>query len=67
MDDTNISVSVGSLLPFTTYFVQYEAMNGAGSVAAEQVDVTTLEAGRGISDLETIHIIMVCFRSNWFS
>ena len=67
MDNTNISVSVGSLLPFTAYFVQYEAMNGAGSVAAEQVDVTTLEAGRGISDLETIHIIMVRFRSNWFS
>ena len=45
MDNSNISVLVDSLLPFTTYFLQFEAMNGAGRIAAEQVDVTTLEAG----------------------
>lgn len=48
MDNSNISVSVDSLLPFTTYFVQFEAMNGAGTVAAEQVNITTLEAGKCI-------------------
>lgn len=44
-DNSNISASVDSLLPFTTYVVDFEAMNGAGSVTAEQVIVSTLEAG----------------------
>ena len=44
-DNTNISVSVDSLFPFTTYVVQFEVMNGAGTVTAEQVTVNTLEAG----------------------
>ena len=44
-DNSNVSVSVDSLLPFTTYAVHYEATNGAGSVTAEQVIVNTLEAG----------------------
>lgn len=48
MDNLNISVSVDSLIPFTTYFVQFEAMNGAGSINAEQVNATTQEAGKCI-------------------
>lgn len=45
LDRSNISVTVDSLLPFTNYLVQLEAMNGAGSIFAEQVNITTLEAG----------------------
>ena len=58
MDNSNISVSVGSLFSFTTYFVQYEAMNGAGVVAADQVVVTTLEAGKDIVELRKLFILV---------
>ena len=69
MDNSNISVLVGSLFPFTTYFVQYEAMNGAGIVAANQVDVTTLEAGKYFAELKFsyYHCLIYMFRSNWFT
>ena len=46
MDNSNISVLVDSLLPFTTYSVEFEAVNGAGSIAAEQLNVTSSEAGK---------------------
>ena len=46
MDNSNVSVLIDSLLPFTTYFVNFEAVNRAGSVTAEQVSITTTEAGK---------------------
>ena len=61
MDNSNISVSIDSLLPFTAYFVQFEAMNGAGSVAAEQLIVTTLEASKCTVDLQSF---CYCFYMN---
>jgi len=49
VDTSTVSILVDGLLPFTTYFVEFEAMNGAGSTTAEQVNVTTAEAGNQMS------------------
>ena len=59
MDNSNVSVLIDSLLPFTTYFVDFEAVNGAGSVIAEQVNMTTTEAGKYDIHLK-LQFICIC-------
>jgi len=61
MGSSTVSILVDGLLPFTTYFVQFEAMNGAGSITAEQVNVTTAESGNQICMRICTSCIMLYF------
>lgn len=60
MDSSTVSILVDGLLPFTVYFVEFEAMNGAGSINAELVNVTTAESGNQIC----MHIIIMHIMHN---
>jgi len=43
---STVSILVDGLLPFAAYTVEFEAMNRAGSIAANRVNITTAEAGK---------------------